>query len=139
MIFRFMDGLLAIERSSGVQAAKRIGQQPSASKSPAGVVREPGASGSSTDTVSSSQKAQLVPLSDLPQGCQAIIHDIHLSASATEQVMLFGFMSGVEVVASYCAPGGDPRVYRLDGTEVALRRDTARHILVRPPVTQERA
>jgi ferrous iron transport protein A len=44
--------------------------------------------------------------------------------------MLFGFMSGVEVVSGQSGPGGDPRVYRLDGTDVAIRRATARHIMV---------
>jgi ferrous iron transport protein A len=72
-----------------------------------------------------------LPLSDLPQGVHAIIHEIHLADSAADQVMLFGFMSGVEIVSGQCGPGGDPRVYRLDGTEVAIRRATARHILVR--------
>ena len=52
--------------------------------------------------------------------------------------MLFGFMSGVEVVSGQSGPGGDPRVYGLDGTEVAIRRATARRILVRI-LSQEQA
>jgi len=34
----------------------------------------------------------------------------------------------VQVLRS--GPGGDPRVYRVDGTEVAMRRDLSRHIHV---------
>jgi Fe2+ transport system protein FeoA len=79
-----------------------------------------------------------LPLSDLPQGIRAIIHEIQLTAGAAEQVMLFGFMKGVEVVAGGSGPGGCPRVYQLDGTEVAIRRATARRILVRVP-SQEQA
>jgi Fe2+ transport system protein FeoA len=29
------------------------------------------------------------------------------------------------VVAAGSAPGGDPRIFRVDGSEIALRRDTA--------------
>jgi ferrous iron transport protein A len=96
-------------------------------------------SGSKKSVIDSGRGIQLLPLCDLPQGAHAIIHEIHLAASAAEQVMLFGFMTGVEVVSGQCGPGGDPRVYRLDGTEVAIRRATARHILVRIPLAQEQA
>ena len=83
------------------------------------------------DSPETARETELLPLSELRQGARAIIEEIHLPANAAEQVMLFGFMSGVEVVAGQCGPGGDPRVYRLDGTEVAIRRATARRILVR--------
>ena len=29
------------------------------------------------------------------------------------------------------APAGDPRVYRIDGVEVGLRNETAKHIFLR--------
>jgi Fe2+ transport system protein FeoA len=35
------------------------------------------------------------------------------------------------------APAGDPRVYRIDGVEVGLRNETARHIYLR--LTEEAA
>lgn len=84
-------------------------------------------------------RSAVVPLCDLPQGDHAIIDKIDLVESASEQVMLFGFIPGVEVMAGQSGPGGDPRVYRLDGTEVAIRRDTARHILVRLTGVEEQA
>ncbi|MGA2992563.1 MAG: FeoA family protein [Candidatus Korobacteraceae bacterium] len=75
---------------------------------------------------------KLMQLSKLSLGQRAVIDEIMLTGSALEQVMLFGFIPGVEVVAGHAGPGGDPRVYRVDGTEVAVRRETARHVLVRP-------
>jgi ferrous iron transport protein A len=45
--------------------------------------------------------------------------------------MELGFLPGNEVTLGRRAPGGGPRVYRVDGTEVALRQETARHLYVR--------
>jgi Fe2+ transport system protein FeoA len=45
--------------------------------------------------------------------------------------MEMGFIPGHRVSAARSAPGGDPRVFRVDGAEIALRRETARRILVR--------
>ena len=82
---------------------------------------------------------ELMQLSDLARGQHAIIDEIMLSGPALDQVMLFGFIPGAEVVVGYAGPGGDPRVYRVDGTEVAVRRETAGHILVRPVTAGEQA
>lgn len=45
--------------------------------------------------------------------------------------MELGFLPGSRIAASFRAPGGDPRVFRVDGTEVALRCETAAHLLLR--------
>jgi Fe2+ transport system protein FeoA len=37
----------------------------------------------------------------------------------------------VEVRVTRSGPGGDPRVYRVDGTEVALRQDVSKQIEIR--------
>jgi ferrous iron transport protein A len=133
MIFRFASRTPSSKTRPPVRAAKHAAQRRSASGLPesAALAR--------ANVADPSREIQLVPLCDLPQGVHAIIHEIHLAESAAEQVMLFGFMSGVEVVSGQCGPGGDPRVYRLDGTEVAIRRATAQHILVRIPLAQEQA
>jgi len=47
--------------------------------------------------------------------------------------MELGFLPGSEVVAGKTAPGGDPRVFRVDGSEIALRKETARRLLLEPP------
>lgn len=45
--------------------------------------------------------------------------------------MQLGFLPGHQVEAAKAAPGGDPRVYRVDGSEVALRKETARRIFLK--------
>ena len=35
------------------------------------------------------------------------------------------------IVGAHRAPGGGPRVYRVDGSEVALRLETAAHLILR--------
>jgi ferrous iron transport protein A len=146
MIFRFASRNLSSKAKNETKtrpparAPKHAGQRRSASGFPESTAAGPAeVSGSQAGANDSSREIQLLPLSDLPQGVHAIIHEIHLADSAADQVMLFGFMSGVEIVSGQCGPGGDPRVYRLDGTEVAIRRATARHILVRIPFAPEPA
>lgn len=46
--------------------------------------------------------------------------------------MELGFLPGSRIAASFRAPGGDPRVFRVDGTEVALRCETAACLHLRP-------
>jgi Fe2+ transport system protein FeoA len=48
--------------------------------------------------------------------------------------MELGFLPGHTVVPARSAPGGEPRVYRVDGSEVALRRETASRLILRPPL-----
>ena len=48
--------------------------------------------------------------------------------------MELGFIPGTIVTAAASAPGGDPRVFRVDGSEVALRLETARRLKLRRPV-----
>ena len=139
MIFRFVNRTLsssgyASSRQANV-AARRRSRSASPESATAIAAQESDSRGSSPET---GRETELLPLSELRQGARAIIEEIRLPASAAEQVMLFGFMSGVEVVAGQCGPGGCPKVYQLDGTEVAIRRATARRILVRI-LSQEQA
>jgi Fe2+ transport system protein FeoA len=46
--------------------------------------------------------------------------------------MELGFLPGSPVCAAFSAPGGDPRVFRVEGAEIALRRETALHIMISP-------
>jgi len=46
--------------------------------------------------------------------------------------MELGFIPGTTVIAGRAGPGGDPRVYRVDGSEIALRKETTEHLLLRP-------
>jgi len=69
-------------------------------------------------------------LSDLRDGQTAVIEKLDLPPDLAHRLMELGFLPGVKVEAARSAPGGDPRVYRVDGTEIALRRETASHLLI---------
>lgn len=69
-------------------------------------------------------------LADLRRGQEAVLQCIDLPASLADRLMELGFVPGIRVSAGHCAPGGDPCVFRLDGTEIALRRETARHLWI---------
>ena len=71
-------------------------------------------------------------LADLPIGESAILSDLALSPPVAEHLMNLGFVPGLLVKVLRSGPGGDPRVYRVDGTEVAMRHDLSRHIHVEP-------
>lgn len=70
-------------------------------------------------------------LADLRPGQGAILDSIELPESLALRLMELGFLPGCRVEAAHRAPGGDPRVYRVDGSEVALRRETAVGLRVR--------
>lgn len=71
-------------------------------------------------------------LADLAPGQAAVIAALALPADAAEPLMDLGLVAGSQVLAVRRAPGGDPVVYRVDGAEIALRRETTRHISVLP-------
>ena len=56
--------------------------------------------------------------------------DLELAPSLAEHLMNLGMVPGLEVTVTRSCPGGDPRVYRVEGTEIAMRRDLSRHIQV---------
>ncbi|MBM3736449.1 MAG: ferrous iron transport protein A [Acidobacteria bacterium] len=64
-------------------------------------------------------------LADLRRGEQATIRSLVLPESDSRRLMELGFLPGGAVRAGRSAPGGDPRVFEVDGSEVALRRETA--------------
>ncbi len=72
-----------------------------------------------------------VPLLDLELGEGGTIGHISLPAADQQFLMRVGFVPGVQVKFSRRAPLGDPSVYSVDGTEVALRAETASRIMVR--------
>jgi ferrous iron transport protein A len=72
-------------------------------------------------------------LADLKQGESGIIDRLDLPEDVARRLMELGFLPGHVVVPARSAPGGEPRVYRVDGSEVALRRETAARLILRPP------
>ncbi len=79
------------------------------------------------DVVSRSAKT----LADLRKNEEATLDRIDLPAEIAERLMELGFVPGHAVSAVHSAPSGDPRVFRVDGTEIALRRETAAHMFLR--------
>lgn len=77
-------------------------------------------------------------LADLRCGERGALGAIDLEPELARRLMELGFLPGALVTAGRSGPGGDPRVYLVDGAEIALRRETALHLEVRP-VPPERA
>jgi ferrous iron transport protein A len=72
-----------------------------------------------------------IPLAELKQGQQGVLEELELPEPTARRLMELGFVPGHTISAASSAPGGDPRVFRVDGSEVALRRETARYLFVR--------
>lgn len=75
--------------------------------------------------------AELTPLSDARVGATGVVELVDLPEEVSHYLAHLGFLPGISVEVLRQAPAGDPRVYRLDGVEVGLRRETARHIFLR--------
>lgn len=69
-------------------------------------------------------------LTDLEVGEAGTIDHISLPSGDQQFLMRIGFVAGVQVRFSRRAPLGDPSVYSVDGTEIALRAETASCIFV---------
>lgn len=69
-------------------------------------------------------------LADLHRGQQARIAGFDLPEDFSRRLMELGFLPGGIVKAGRTAPGGDPRVFEVDGSEIALRRETALQIRI---------
>jgi ferrous iron transport protein A len=72
-------------------------------------------------------------LAHLPQGEPGVLDHLDLPEDIARRLMELGFLPGHVIVPARSAPGGEPRVYRVDGSEVALRRETASRLILRPP------
>ena len=70
-------------------------------------------------------------LSELKRGESGVIDRLDLPTEDATRLMEMGFVPGHTVTPANSAPGGDPRVFRVDGSEIALRRETARRLLLR--------
>ncbi len=80
-------------------------------------------------------------LVDLERGEAGTLERLDLPEADARRLMELGFLPGSRVRAGHSAPGGDPRVFEVDGSEVALRRETAILLKLRrelPPPKDER-
>jgi ferrous iron transport protein A len=71
-------------------------------------------------------------LVQLRRGEQGILDRLDLPEDIARRLMELGFLPGSRITAAASAPGGDPRVFRVDGSEVALRVETAARLHLRP-------
>ena len=76
-------------------------------------------------------------LVDLHRGDAAILDGIDLPGDEARRLMELGFLPGTRITAGRSAPGGDPQVFQVDGSEIALRRETARRLKVRLDKTRQ--
>lgn len=88
--------------------------------------------GALTLRVAVADTRSLETLATLRLGKSAILDRLELSEVFAHRLMQLGFIPGVLVEVAHQAPGGDPRVYRVDGSEVALRQETARQLYCTP-------
>jgi Fe2+ transport system protein FeoA len=84
-------------------------------------------------------ETSLGSLVDLRKGDSAVLDRIDLPGDDARRLMELGFLPGTRVIAGCAAPGGDPRVFQVDGSEIALRRDTARKLRVRANSTSHKS
>jgi ferrous iron transport protein A len=70
-------------------------------------------------------------LAQLAEGEAGVLDRLELPDDIARRLMELGFLPGHTIVPARSAPGGEPRVYRVDGSEVALRRETASHLILR--------
>ncbi|HOK47965.1 MAG TPA: FeoA domain-containing protein [Bryobacteraceae bacterium] len=71
-------------------------------------------------------------LVELREGEQGVLDCLDLPDDVSRRLMELGFVPGNAVTAARSAPGGDPRVFRVDGSEIALRCETAARLRIRP-------
>lgn len=76
-------------------------------------------------------------LSEMPVGASAVVASLDLPGDVGDHLMHLGFLPEATIAVLRRAPAGDPTVYRIEGAEIALRRETARHIQVRPHAAAE--
>lgn len=72
-------------------------------------------------------------LAQLREGESGTLDRLEVPEDVARRLMELGFLPGHTIVPARSAPGGEPRVYRVDGSEVALRRETASRLILRAP------
>ena len=73
----------------------------------------------------------ITALSEAQVGNTGVVESIALPDEVSNYLAHLGFLPGTNVEVLRRAPAGDPTVYRIDGVEVGLRNETARHIYLK--------
>jgi len=74
--------------------------------------------------------SMVVPLSRMCEGEKGKIRKLELPPITRERLCGLGFVSGEEIQLIKVAPFGDPKVYRIKGTDITLRDEISMWILV---------
>lgn len=77
------------------------------------------------------RRSAAAKLTELREGESGVLDRLDLPEEQATRLMELGFIPGHIITPARSAPGGDPRVFRVDGSEVALRCDTAARLIVR--------
>ena len=78
-------------------------------------------------------------LMSLARGEEGVVERIDLPSDDAGRLMELGFLPGAVVSAARGSPLGHTRVFRVDGSEVALRRETAACLILRGDPSSETA
>lgn len=70
-------------------------------------------------------------LADLQAGQRCVLDRLEVPEDVARRLMELGFLPGHEVEPGRRAPGGGARVFRVDGSEIALRDEMAEQLIVR--------
>jgi Fe2+ transport system protein FeoA len=70
-------------------------------------------------------------LAALREGEEGVLETLDLPDDIATRLMELGFLPGARIRAGRAAPGGDPRVFEVDGSDVAIRRETASRLVLR--------
>jgi len=73
----------------------------------------------------------ITALSEAKVGNSGVVESVDLPEEVSNYLAHLGFLPGTRVEVLRRAPAGDPTVYRIDGVEVGLRSETARHIFLK--------
>lgn len=79
----------------------------------------------------SSASAAVESLADLAVGQSGVVDRLELPPADARRLMELGFLPGSSVLKSRRTPFGDPTVFRVDDSDIALRRETAERIVLR--------
>lgn len=74
---------------------------------------------------------KLIPLSSLPIGKKAIISKTTYSDIESRRMLDLGIIENTSITPLYKSPFGNPTAYLIRGGVFALRKETAKNILVK--------
>lgn len=76
-------------------------------------------------------EAGIVSLDSLRPGQSGIVYRVEAAAALKMHLMELGFVAGSAISFLMSTPFGDPNIYALRGTSIALRKSEAKCILIR--------